>query len=590
MENTTLDPDIVRLAQATRNIESGGNPTAVGKNGEYGYYQYLPQTWNTQAKAAGINVPLKDATPEQQNEVWYKWAAAKKAQGNNIGQIASMQNAGEGKPNAYLEGNSGTNSSGVQYDTAVYAKRVATEYQKLKAASGGSVTTPPAPDAIEPINLGQQNNTQITSNSPTLGQNLSNRLQDATTGLNSLIGGEANTGQSRFSGALQIAGAAAGGLGDVVNKGLELIPGVKQVEGLLGQGAGKLLQTPIGQKVAGAIQSFSNAHPELSKDIGAGFNIVTAIPILKGLGSAVDVAKDAVASSLQGIAEKSVQSGLESTIGKAGLRGGIFLSDNPTLAADMVEQRAIPTVTAGKYDSLGALKDSQSRIANLGNQVKTTLNGPQFSTPIEDTTPIINKAISSFPHSDFTNEDMITNAKNLTPQNSKLWDKFEKGEANLKEINTLRSDLDKSVKSVYTSTNEPPIKKEMGASLAGAMREYVQSTAKETQALFAGMAKEYRIQKALGYLHNKTVNTGVAGMAEKAAGTVEGEIIGSAHGMPLVGGFIGRQAGGLVAKRLAGVPEAILARTGKGAVRSSLANAAKTIGKGALGALAQKAV
>lgn len=127
-----LDPDIVNLAKATRTVESGNDPTAKGKSGEYGYYQYEPDTWATQSKAAGVNVPLDQATPQQQNEVWYKWAEGKKAAGNNIGQIASMQNAGEGRPNAYLEGNSGTNSSGVQYDTAAYAKKVAEEYQKLK--------------------------------------------------------------------------------------------------------------------------------------------------------------------------------------------------------------------------------------------------------------------------------------------------------------------------------------------------------------------------------------------------------------------------------------------------------------------------
>lgn len=135
---TQLDSDVVNLAKATRTIESGNNPTIRGKSGEYGYYQYTPNTWATQSKSAGVNVPLEQATPEQQNEVWYKWAKAKKDAGNNIGQIASMQNAGEEKPNAYLEGNSGTNSYGVKYDTAAYAKQVAEEYQKLKSDQSGT--------------------------------------------------------------------------------------------------------------------------------------------------------------------------------------------------------------------------------------------------------------------------------------------------------------------------------------------------------------------------------------------------------------------------------------------------------------------
>lgn len=588
-----ISPIAVNAAKAIRQVESGGNYSATSKDGSFGAYQFLQPTWNDASqKYLGTVIPWKSATREQQNEVAVKSIndMIQSGQAKNIGEVASIWNSG--RPDTYLKGLSGTNSSGVHYDVAQYATKVANAYQKIKGQSGqsaGPVSVPNAPEAPQPINLSQQNqDTAGQGQSPTLGQDLSGRLQDAASGLQTIAQGTGH-GTGLFSGALQIGGALAGGLGDIVNKGLELIPGVKQVENLVGQGAGKLLQTPVGQSVAKAIQSFSTAHPELSKDIGAGFNIATAIPIVSGLGAAGSVVKDALAQSLKGVAEKSVQSGLEGTIGKAGLKGGMFLADNPTLASDMVEQRALPKVVGGKYNSLPAIMDSQERISQLGNQVKTTLNDTKYLKPIGDSTPILEKAVSAFPNSDFTTEDMINNAKNLTPQNSKLWTKFANGDANLKEINTLRSDLDKAVKSVYTSTSEPPIKKEMGASLAGTLRQYVQSTAEETQGPFAGMAKEYRIQKALGYLHNKTVNTGLAGAAEKAAGTVEGEIIGAAHGMPLVGGFIGRQAGGLVAKRLAGIPEAILERTGKGAIKTSLKEAAIRAGKGALGALAQKA-
>lgn len=144
---TQLDPDIVNLAKATRQFESGNNPTVAGKSGEYGLYQYEPATWAAQSKAAGINVPLQDATPAQQNQVWYTWAKAKKDAGNNIGQILSMQNAGEGKPNAYLDGNSGVNSSGVSYDTADYAKKVATIYQQIKSQTG----TPTPAESTTPL-------------------------------------------------------------------------------------------------------------------------------------------------------------------------------------------------------------------------------------------------------------------------------------------------------------------------------------------------------------------------------------------------------------------------------------------------------
>lgn len=594
--NQPVDQQALALTHAIALQESGkgGQPnySAVGDNGtSHGAYQWQPGNFESAAKEAGLDP--NDKSPENQDKVAYAQVLKYKNQGYDPGQIASLWNSGS--PNNY-QNHSGTtiiNGKSISYDTPKYVQGVQKYYNQIIGSNGssnGPVSVPDAPEAPTPINISNQQQPQDQNTSPSLGQNLEGRLQDASTGLQSIIGGESGTNQSRLSGLLQVGGAAAGALGDVINKGLELIPGVKQVEGLIGQGAGALAKTSAGQSVANAIQSFSTAHPELSKDIGAGFNLVTAIPIVDGLGAAGNIVKDAASSALQGVAEKSVQNGLESTIGKAGLKGGMFLSDNPTIAADMVEERALPKVVGGKYDSLPAIQGSQTRISQFGNQVQTALNDAKYASPIGDSNQIVDKAVSAFPNSDFTNEDMINNAKGLTPQNSKLWTKFANGEATIKEVNLLRSDLDKAVKSVYTSTIEPPIKKEMGASMAGAMRQYVQSNAPETQQLFANMAKEYRIQKALGYLHKKTVTTGLIGAGEIASATVGGEALGAAHGMPLVGGFIGRQIGGGVAKRLAGIPEAILERTGKGAIKSSLSAATKSVARGAVGALAQKAI
>ena len=81
MENTTpttqpntpapssgLDPTLVNLAQSFRQVESGGNYQAKGASGEYGAYQFEPATWDATAPKYGVNVPLQQADPEQQNE------------------------------------------------------------------------------------------------------------------------------------------------------------------------------------------------------------------------------------------------------------------------------------------------------------------------------------------------------------------------------------------------------------------------------------------------------------------------------------------------------------------------------------------
>ncbi len=145
---TALDPKIVTLAKAIRQTESDGNFQAKGKSGEYGAYQFMPSTWAGTAPKYGVSVPLDQATPQQQNEVAYKQLSdwSKEHPDWNVGNFASAWNAGPGKPNAYLEGNSGTNSKGVSYDTAAYAQKVAQNYQQFKAQGGQTPTPQAIPD------------------------------------------------------------------------------------------------------------------------------------------------------------------------------------------------------------------------------------------------------------------------------------------------------------------------------------------------------------------------------------------------------------------------------------------------------------
>lgn len=146
---TQLDPGVVNLTKAIRQTESGGNFQATGASGEYGAYQFTAPTWSKLAgKYLGdSSIPLQSATPEQQNQVAYKQIADWKNSGYNVGQIASMWNAGEGEPNAYQgtfsngKPSVGTNSYGVSYSVPDYAKSVLSAYQTLKA--GGQVGADP---------------------------------------------------------------------------------------------------------------------------------------------------------------------------------------------------------------------------------------------------------------------------------------------------------------------------------------------------------------------------------------------------------------------------------------------------------------
>lgn len=159
-----LDPIAYTLTKAIGLQESGGDYTASGKSGEYGAYQNIPATWAARSAAAGINAPIDQATPEQQNEVMYKWVDSKLKAGYTPAQIASMQNAGEGAPDAY-KGNAGTNSYGVKYDTAVYVQGVQQHAEQLYASQSPQ-------NAPQPMQQGQVDSSTEAPSLGGFGQNI----------------------------------------------------------------------------------------------------------------------------------------------------------------------------------------------------------------------------------------------------------------------------------------------------------------------------------------------------------------------------------------------------------------------------------
>lgn len=143
--NNELDPQVVNLAKAIRQSESGGNFAAKGKSGEHGGYQFTPDTWNAVAPKYGITNKLEQATPEEQNAVAYNRIKDWKDKGHDVTQIASMWNAGEGEPDAYTgkfgsttpthkagDPSIGVNKFGAKYDVPAYAESVSKAYLALK--------------------------------------------------------------------------------------------------------------------------------------------------------------------------------------------------------------------------------------------------------------------------------------------------------------------------------------------------------------------------------------------------------------------------------------------------------------------------
>lgn len=362
---TQLDPDIVNLAKATRQYESGNDPTKKGGSGEYGYYQYIPGTWASQSKAAGINVPLQEATPEQQNEVWYKWAKAKKDAGNNVGQILSMQNAGEGKPNAYIDGNSGTNKYGIKYDTADYAKKVATIYQQIKAQSdntspnlgngNSNSDTSSAPQTFEdylkqnpPGSQPETNNSALQAGNPTTPGNttIGNAVADLTPG--SKLAQGAGYGLAAATGSQK-------GLINAQNQGIDI--------------QGKLLQQLKSEKAKGKdTTKLESALKNLGIDIGNEGGQVSDI----GTGG---IKNSDVTKSAAGLAALPVASYLGGALsgggimneGKGLITGALSKTSSSVLANPTITR--ILESTLGKGETVANLS-RQDAINALGNTLK----------------------------------------------------------------------------------------------------------------------------------------------------------------------------------------------------------------------------
>lgn len=323
-----MDQDAVNLAKAIRQTESGGDFNAQGKSGESGAYQWMPTTWKAHAKEA-LGNENADMTPENQNAVAYTIIKKRKDAGLNAAQIAAEWNSGS---STGWENKVGTNKQGVAYNVPQYVKSVTDTYQQYKSGATNPNVIPNSSTVggydPKPYSSQIQNNPGAINTTggagiqqpkpptdysliPNLGEigtglstGLASRVKDFGGALQPLMKGDV------VSGAIQGAGAIAGGIGDIANAGLSLIPGVQGAEKLLGSGVKAVLNTQTGKDMATAFSNFAAENPTIAKDIGAGVNVLAAIPILKGLG----LVKTAVMDASTAAFKKSVLTSAEAEI------------------------------------------------------------------------------------------------------------------------------------------------------------------------------------------------------------------------------------------------------------------------------------
>lgn len=479
-DGTPLDPSVVALAKATRDVESQGNYNAKGKSGEHGAYQWMPGNFENDAKKYGLD-PL-DFSPVNQDKVAYQSMLADKKSGLTPEQIASKWNSGD--PNAYTKPHTGTNAQGVSYDTPGYVKKVVDNYTNYKDQYLQNNTTQPQ-TPTSPTPASGDNQDWMTKTANVLGSffggnkigELIGGLYDKTVGVPGIDEHGNSVDESKYV-ELPTAGQVAG---DVGKSALTIAaPYIGGTGGLLTRLAGS---TALGAGL-GATNALAN-----KQDVGS--QALTGA----GLGLAGGVVGE-VASKLIGVLPKWLVA--------SGLKG----ADESSL--DSAMNGKFFTINGGLKETQGAMDDANTQIASLLKDAEN-IKGLGFTTDIkgaEDSAKIVDnalngytnrngQAIEGFTNSRYTPETLLNTARSLTPQNGALWDKFEAGQASISEINQLRSDLDQTVKSVYTKLNLPPAKKAIGAALASAMRDYVQSAVPETQPLFAELSKNYGLKDIL---------------------------------------------------------------------------------------------
>lgn len=414
-----------------------------------------------------------------------------------------------------------------------------------------------------------------------LGESLVNRSKDASTAISEAMEGKINP----FSGAIQTVGALAGGAGDIVSALIKSTPVVgtvvKNIEDSLGEQATSFFNSDTGKGVLISISNFTKEHPELSKDIGAGINIISAFPILKGLGVGVNIGKDIASMTLKSMAEKAAVEGLSSArlLGKNGSK---YLSRNPNAAATLVSERALPEIVDGKYvtsaaksklddaieeidDELQAVLDKASTekisqrvpLENLKNQAMAeAIENLESPDAVENAFKLIQKKYGDYPTIAQMNEAKRIISRRIT----------EKG------FTSPTYDVDKVLRSTFQKGVEE------GAIAAGLP---------DVAEINGRMAKLIKAQGLLKYIDNSNVKTGSIANAVQTSATVAGEGIGSFLGVPTgIGGYSANKLSGMLGKTFTGAPLGVLSRTGKDASRTSLKEAfggVKNLTKGLIG-------
>lgn len=570
-QSVALDPQVVNLAKSIRQTESGNNFNAAGDyvNGvptSKGAYQWQDATWKAQASQI-LGDPNAAMSPANQNAVAYGIIKSWKDQGLNPAQIAAKWNSGH---EVGWENMIGTNpDTKISYNVPAYVNKVMTAYQGFKEQTPQQPTNPLGTATAEAATGPDAQTAQPEYNATAPAEDWLSKAADifgsifGGNQIGNAIGGQITKDNIVNNGAggpevdyskltpaaiakLQAEGVPTNTQDQRQETANQVaMPTTAQIVGDLGKVA-----LTAGSSLIGGEELTAAGRIGLSGAIGAGLGATNALANQQDLGTGTLIG---AGTGLAGGAVGELIGNVLGTILPKALVKNV-------LGNSATEQDVITAMDKGSFTVNGLAAQTQKDMNAIDGEIQTHLNFaqqdldkataavPYGSEPeVGDTERIFNNALEGytnvhgydvpgFPNSNYTVADLYENAQKLIPQDAKLLEKFAKGEASLPEINELRSDLAKSVQSVYTKTALPPEKKMLGAALEASMRDYVQATAPDTQTLFEEYSKNLELNKVIKKAVNRTSKPTSLSMADIVKFIAGHSIGGVPLGLAAVGG------------------------------------------------------
>ena len=552
---STVDRDALNLTRAIAASESGdptGKPNynSSGKSGEHGAYQWMPGNFEAGAREAGLNPA--DFSPENQDKVAYYQIKKYKDQGLQPWEIASIWNSGS-KDN--WKDHKGVNKYGVAYDTPAYVAKVKQHYTNLSGS--------PSPTNIQSLST----QGAIPDEAGALGNQIGNRFKNIATAASDAVTGKMKA--PLISAPLQIAGQAAGGVGDVINAGLNLIPGFDKVQEVIGKGVQAAAETPLGQS---AIKGYQSLDPEVQKDLAGAGNIATLLPAGKAVGLAAGAVKTVAAKTGAKAAEQAVKAEIEAALGTTVKGRGLVQNASKRgfdPVQDAIDHKILPQVVEtpdGKfvYNTAKADELAGGLETKLEDELRTLAKGGS-NRPIS-LTPARNTAITE------ARKEMRYDPE-LPKVEQRIRENFDHWTSRFGEKQTLdtmidmkrdarsslgqksffeQSSLDKKA-ALYTGQGLMKAIEDTAGSrgVKGVLESGAQTTIRETNQTIARLIN---LRKMLANLEGKAIKNTKSGKVLQEMGAnlagAGGEFLGGMTGIPFAGTLAGRAIGAQAAKNI----------------------------------------